>query len=149
MCVSPGDDYPFTQLTISTTTFIGSVSSAPRSRHIYSHHHTTTTTMKFLALSVVAASLPLVAAAFATSPAFTSTSARLTTSSTTELDMAAATISFVRGLEEKVVPKVKLTRARDGSSGVATFSFNNPNCFDASTAAQGEVTGMFMADEEG
>jgi len=60
-----------------------------------------------------------------------------------------ATIEFVRGLSEKVVPDVKLTRARDGSSGVATFTFGNPNCFDASTAEAGEITGMFMTDEEG
>jgi photosystem II protein len=64
----------------------------------------------------------------------------------TELD---ATIQFVRGLDEKVVPDVKLTRARDGSSGVATFQFVNPNVFDASTQSQGEITGMFMIDEEG
>ncbi len=66
--------------------------------------------------------------------------------STTSLD---ASIQFVRGLEEKVVPDVKLTRARDGSSGVAKFLFNKPNCFDATTAASGEVTGMFMIDDEG
>ncbi|KAL7574159.1 hypothetical protein ACA910_014838 [Epithemia clementina (nom. ined.)] len=68
-------------------------------------------------------------------------------SSTTSLD--AATIQFVRGLDEKVIPDVKLTRARDGSSGVATFLFNNPNVFDASTQALGEITGMFLTDEEG
>ncbi len=72
---------------------------------------------------------------------------RSSISSTTSLD--AASIQFVRGLEEKVIPDVKLTRARDGSSGVATFQFDKPNCFDASTAAAGEVTGMFMIDEEG
>ena len=66
---------------------------------------------------------------------------------TSQLD--AATIQFVRGLDEKVVPNVKLTRARDGSSGVATFQFVSPNVFDASTQAQGEITGMFMEDEEG
>jgi photosystem II 13kDa protein len=58
-------------------------------------------------------------------------------------------MSFVRGLEEKVIPRVKLTRAKDGSSGVATLVFENPNVFDAATAARGEVTGLFMADEEG
>ena len=52
-------------------------------------------------------------------------------------------------MDEKVVPDVKLTRARDGGSGVATFGFKNPNCFDASTATQGEITGMFLIDEEG
>lgn len=60
-----------------------------------------------------------------------------------------AQIQFVRGLEEKVIPQVKLTRARDGSSGTATFLFDNPNVFDASTAREGDVTGLFMADEEG
>lgn len=66
----------------------------------------------------------------------------------TSLD-AEAEIQFVRGLEEKVVPDIKLTRARDGSSGTATFQFNNPNVFDASTQSQGEITGMFLIDEEG
>ena len=55
----------------------------------------------------------------------------------------------MKGLDEKAVPDVKLTRARDGSSGVATFFFNNPNCFDASTESQGEVTGLFLIDDEG
>jgi photosystem II protein len=93
--------------------------------------------MKFITL--LAASLPL-AAAFAPNSAFSSSRV------STELD---ASIQFVKGLEEKVVPDVKLTRAKDGSSGIATFNFNNPNCFDASTASKGEVTGMFLADEEG
>ncbi|KAL7489719.1 hypothetical protein ACHAW6_015404 [Cyclotella cf. meneghiniana] len=62
---------------------------------------------------------------------------------------AEATIQFVRGLEEKVVPGIKLTRARDGSSGTATFSFVNPNVFDASTASAGDITGMFLIDDEG
>jgi len=60
-----------------------------------------------------------------------------------------ASIQFVRGLDEKVVPNVKLTRAKDGSSGVATFTFANPNVFDASTASMGEILGMFMIDDEG
>merc|ERR1712174_71849 len=61
----------------------------------------------------------------------------------------AAEIQFVKGLQEKVVPDIKLTRARDGSSGIATFNFDNPNVFDASTATSGDVTGMFLVDEEG
>ena len=60
-----------------------------------------------------------------------------------------AEIQFVRGLTEQCVPDVRLTRARDGSSGVATFKFVSPNIFDASTASKGEITGMFMIDEEG
>mmetsp|Transcript_16864 Transcript_16864/g.25510 ORF Transcript_16864/g.25510 Transcript_16864/m.25510 type:complete len:149 (+) Transcript_16864:59-505(+) len=69
--------------------------------------------------------------------------------SRTSTSSLAATIEFVRGLTEKDVPDVKLTRARDGSSGIATFTFDSPNCFDASTAEAGEITGMFMMDEEG
>mmetsp|Transcript_39933 Transcript_39933/g.58700 ORF Transcript_39933/g.58700 Transcript_39933/m.58700 type:complete len:145 (+) Transcript_39933:117-551(+) len=87
----------------------------------------------------ILASLPL-AAAFAPTPTF------LNTRISTELY---ASIQFVKGLDEKVVPDVRLTRARDGSSGIASFSFKNPNCFDASTAAVGEVTGMFLTDDEG
>jgi photosystem II protein len=69
-----------------------------------------------------------------------------TTASSSQLN---GSIQFVRGLEEKCIPNVKLTRARDGSSGIAKFTFDNPNVFDASTSAQGEVTGMFMVDDEG
>ena len=78
------------------------------------------------------------------SPSTPLASSRMSTS----LD-ASAEIQFVKGLEEKVVPDIKLTRAKDGSSGTATFNFNNPNVFDASTASEGAVTGMFLVDEEG
>jgi photosystem II protein len=95
--------------------------------------------MKFV--SIIASILPL-AAAFAPTPAFTST--RLST----EL-YADATIQFVKGLPEQVVPDIKLTRARDGSSGTAKFRFANPNVFDASTAGEGEITGLYLVDDEG
>lgn len=84
----------------------------------------------------------LVASASAFAPA-------LPTMSPSRTALEAASIQFVRGLDEKCVPDVKLTRAKDGSSGVATFVFDQPNVFDASTQAQGEITGMFMEDEEG
>ena len=87
------------------------------------------------ALFVATASLT---SAFAPVPA--------TTRATSQLN---GSIQFVRGLDEKCVPNVKLTRAKDGSSGIATFNFENPNVFDASTSAAGEVTGMFMVDDEG
>lgn len=75
-------------------------------------------------------------------------SANLSPRQVTSLN-AEAEIQFVRGLKEKVVPDIRLTRARDGSSGTATFKFVNPNVFDASTAAKGEITGMFLIDDEG
>jgi photosystem II protein len=51
--------------------------------------------------------------------------------------------------KKRVVPNASLTRGRDGSSGAATFKFNSPNIFDASTASFGEITGMFMIEDEG
>lgn len=91
---------------------------------------------------LLASSLLAGATAFAPLPASSSQRFSLT-------ELEAAAIQFVRGLDEKVIPDVKLTRARDGGSGIATFQFINPNVFDASTAAQGEITGIFMIDEEG
>jgi photosystem II protein len=95
--------------------------------------------MKFLC--VLASMVPL-AAAFAPSPAFSSSR------TSTEL-FAEARIEFVKGLAEQVVPGIKLTRAKDGSSGIAKFQFDAPNVFDASTAKEGDVTGMFLVDDEG
>jgi photosystem II 13kDa protein len=96
-------------------------------------------------MKVLSVLMTTIAAASAFAPISTLTSTRVGT----ELFAERAQIQFVRGLEEKVIPKVKLTRARDGSSGIATFIFENPNVFDASTSSSGEVTGLFMQDEEG
>ena len=58
-------------------------------------------------------------------------------------------IQFIKGLDEKVLPEVKLTRSRDGSTGTATFRFKNPNILDKSTSKEGEITGMYLIDQEG
>mmetsp|Transcript_8822 Transcript_8822/g.19967 ORF Transcript_8822/g.19967 Transcript_8822/m.19967 type:complete len:116 (-) Transcript_8822:181-528(-) len=60
-----------------------------------------------------------------------------------------ATIQFVKGLDEKILPDVRLTRSRDGSTGTATFRFKNPNILDKSTIKVGEITGMYLMDIEG
>ena len=60
-----------------------------------------------------------------------------------------AKIQFIKGLNEKVLPNVRLTRSRDGSTGTATFRFKNPNILDKSTAKKGEITGMYLIDKEG
>ena len=60
-----------------------------------------------------------------------------------------AKIQFIKGLDEKVLPNVRLTRSRDGSTGTATFRFKNPNILDKNTAKEGEITGMYLIDEEG
>jgi hypothetical protein len=34
------------------------------------------------------------------------------------------------------------------STGTATFRFTNPNILDKNTAKEGEITGMYLVDEE-
>lgn len=58
-----------------------------------------------------------------------------------------ASIQFSRGVNEDVIPDVRLTRSRDGSSGTATFYFEKPNAL--SNSSTDEITGMYMVDEEG
>ena len=58
-------------------------------------------------------------------------------------------IQFIKGLDEKILPDVRLTRSRDGSTGTATFRFKNPNILDKNTTKEGEITGMYLIDEEG
>ena len=60
-----------------------------------------------------------------------------------------AKIQFIKGIDEKVLPNVRLTRSKDGSTGTATFHFNNPNILDKNTAKEGEITGMYLIDKEG
>ena len=60
-----------------------------------------------------------------------------------------AKIQFIRGFDETVLPDVRLTRSRDGSTGTATFRFKNPNILDKNTVKEGEITGMYLIDDEG
>ena len=60
-----------------------------------------------------------------------------------------AKIQFIKGLDEVILPDVRLTRSRNGSTGTATFRFKNPNILDKNTAKQGEITGMYLIDVEG
>mmetsp|Transcript_24458 Transcript_24458/g.77298 ORF Transcript_24458/g.77298 Transcript_24458/m.77298 type:complete len:176 (+) Transcript_24458:249-776(+) len=62
--------------------------------------------------------------------------------------MAGSALQFIRGVDESCVPDVKLTRAKDGSSGTATFVFDEPDVFDSS-GEMGEITGLYMVDDEG
>ena len=45
-----------------------------------------------------------------------------------------AHIQFIKGIDEKVLPEIRLTRSRDGSTGTATFRFKNANILDKSLA---------------
>ncbi|MBK1986023.1 photosystem II reaction center protein Psb28 [Sphaerospermopsis aphanizomenoides BCCUSP55] len=58
-----------------------------------------------------------------------------------------AKIQFSRGINEDVVPEVRLTRSRSGDQGTATFIFTNPQILSQSSTD--DITGMYMIDEEG
>ncbi|CAM9112307.1 unnamed protein product [Chrysoparadoxa australica] len=58
-------------------------------------------------------------------------------------------IQFIKGVNERIIPDVKLTRSKDGSTGTATFFFDTPNILDKNSSKEGEITGMYLVDEEG
>ena len=58
-----------------------------------------------------------------------------------------AEIQLTRGIKEQDVPEVRLTRAKNKSSGTATFIFTDPTVFKEGNTD--EVTGLHMIDEEG
>ncbi|XP_010540917.1 PREDICTED: photosystem II reaction center PSB28 protein, chloroplastic-like [Tarenaya hassleriana] len=62
--------------------------------------------------------------------------------------MVKPTLQFIQGTDEMTIPDVRLTRSRDGTNGVATFTFEQPSVFDSSSEV-GEITGLYMIDEEG
>jgi photosystem II protein len=57
-----------------------------------------------------------------------------------------AEIQFVLGVNETVIPEVRLTRAKDGTNGRAYFYFEDPQILKESKL---EILGMYMVDEEG
>ena len=61
--------------------------------------------------------------------------------------MAQASIQVVRGIDEPVVPDIRLTRSRDGRTGQAKFVFEQPQALAPET--MGDIGGMWMVDEEG
>ncbi|MCC5637989.1 photosystem II reaction center protein Psb28 [Nostoc sp. CHAB 5844] len=58
-----------------------------------------------------------------------------------------AKIQFSKGIDEEVVPDVRLTRSRTGDTGTATFVFDNPKAL--SQGSTEDITGMYLLDEEG
>lgn len=60
----------------------------------------------------------------------------------------ASSMQFIKGIDEPTIPDVKMTRSRDGASGTATFVFQNPAIFEASSEL-GDITGLYMNDDEG
>ena len=58
-----------------------------------------------------------------------------------------ATIEFFRGIDEPVVPEIRLTRSRDGRTGQAIFIFEQPEALSPEVTEA--ITGMTLVDEEG
>ena len=58
-----------------------------------------------------------------------------------------ATIQFYEGIDEPVVPEIRLTRSKDGTTGQAFFIFKKPQALSSITS--GEMSGMRMIDAEG
>jgi photosystem II protein len=60
-----------------------------------------------------------------------------------------ALIQFIRGINETNIPQVQLTRSQDGSTGTATFLFENCSILEKRSSKEGEITGMYLIDNEG
>nr|QCI06774.1 photosystem II protein W [Gayliella sp.] len=60
-----------------------------------------------------------------------------------------ANIQFIDGINERDIPEVKITRSKDGSTGIATFKFYNPDIIRVDMQEEGDIKGMYLKDEEG
>lgn len=58
-----------------------------------------------------------------------------------------AAIQFFRGVDEPVVPDIRMTRSRDGRTGQAIFVFDQPDAL--APESMGDIGGMYLVDEEG
>ena len=55
-------------------------------------------------------------------------------------------IQFFNGVDEKVIPEIRLTKSKDGEAGQAFFRFNNPDALLSDDFK--EIQGMYLIDEE-
>ncbi len=56
-------------------------------------------------------------------------------------------IQFFNGVNEKVVPEIRLTKSKDGEAGQAFFRFNSPEALLSDNFK--DIQGMYLIDEEG
>ena len=61
--------------------------------------------------------------------------------------MSAVAIQFFNGIDEKVIPQIKLTKSKYGQAGQAFFRFERPEAFLADNFK--DIQGMYLIDEEG
>ena len=56
-------------------------------------------------------------------------------------------IQFFNGVDEKVIPEIRLTKSKDGYAGQAFFRFDNPEALLSDNFK--DIQGMYLLDEEG
>ena len=56
-------------------------------------------------------------------------------------------IQFFNGVDEKVIPQIRLTKSKDGYAGQAFFRFDNPEALLSDNFKDIQV--MYLLDEEG
>lgn len=60
-----------------------------------------------------------------------------------------AIIQFIKGVEETTIPTINITRSTDGTTGTATFIFEDASLFYSSINPESEISGMYLIDKEG
>ena len=61
--------------------------------------------------------------------------------------MTAVAIQFFNGIDERIIPEIRLTKSKDGKAGQALFRFDNPEALLSDDFK--EIQGMYLIDEEG
>ena len=61
--------------------------------------------------------------------------------------MTVVAIQFFNGIDEKVIPQIRLTKSKDGSAGQAFFRFDGPESLSSENFK--DIQGMYLIDEEG
>jgi|TARA_B100000989_G_scaffold298921_1_gene291088 photosystem II protein len=57
-------------------------------------------------------------------------------------------IQFILGIDENVIPEIRLTKSNNASTGTAIFQFKNPNIFNEEINEKKSITGMYLIDNE-
>ena len=61
--------------------------------------------------------------------------------------MSNASIHFFQGIEETVVPEIRLSKSKNANIGQAVFTFQNPSVLIYENFK--DINGMYLIDEEG
>ena len=61
--------------------------------------------------------------------------------------MKAVAIQFFNGIDEKIVPEIRITKSKNGSAGQAFFRFDSPEALLSDNFK--DIQGMSLIDEEG